>query len=87
MLNAILPRRLISCPTASQASKPSGAVTHLRPSASEIYALPIPFYGNYFPQNLLFFHCFFGAAGFFATSEKRRRFAVPVPNPHHAMGD
>jgi len=49
--------------------------------------LPIPFYGNYLSQNLLFFHCFFGAAGGFATSEKHRRFAVPVPNPHHAMGD
>jgi hypothetical protein len=49
--------------------------------------VPIPFYGNYLSQNLLFFDCFFGAASGFAAREKYRRFAGPLPNPNDAMGD
>jgi hypothetical protein len=49
--------------------------------------VPIPFYGNYLSQNLLFLHCFFAAASGFAAREKYRRFAVPLSNPNDAMGD
>jgi hypothetical protein len=49
--------------------------------------VPIPFYGNYPSQNLLFLHRFFGAAYGFAAREKYRRFALPLPDPHDAMGD
>jgi hypothetical protein len=72
---------------ASQASKSHGAATHLCPSATEIDAAPIPLYGNYLPQNLLFPHRFCGAAAAFAAREKRRLFPILLPNPNDAMGD